>query len=83
MVGGMVWALSQNKVWKKLSVGELLVDQQRYEWGTQLFKLEDAKRLFEWLKNKQTKNLTILHRQVFYVFFNSGLGFNRSISTPP
>jgi 6-phosphofructokinase 2 len=50
MVGGMVWALSQNKSLKEVIRWELLVDQQLMNEGTQLFKLEDAKRLFEWLK---------------------------------
>jgi 6-phosphofructokinase 2 len=53
MVGGMVWALSQNKSLKEVIRWELLVDQQLMNEGTQLFKLEDAKRLFEWLKNNK------------------------------
>jgi len=53
MVGGMVWALSQNKNLKEvLRWGVACGSAATMNEGTQLFKLEDAKRLFEWLKGK-------------------------------
>lgn len=53
MVGGMVWALSQNKNLKEvIRWGVACGSAATMNEGTQLFKLEDAKRLFEWLKDK-------------------------------
>jgi 6-phosphofructokinase 2 len=53
MVGGMVWALSQNKNLKEvLRWGVACGSAATMNEGTQLFKIEDAKRLFEWLKGK-------------------------------
>lgn len=53
MVGGMVWALSQNKSLKEvLRWGVACGSAATMNEGTQLFKLEDAKRLYEWLKDK-------------------------------
>jgi 6-phosphofructokinase 2 len=53
MVGGMVWALAQNKPLKEvLRWGVACGSAATMNEGTQLFKLEDAKRLFEWV-NKQ------------------------------
>ena len=53
MVGGMVWALSQNKSLKEvIQMGVCCGTAATMNEGTQLFKLEDAKRLFEWLKDK-------------------------------
>jgi len=53
MVGGMVWALSQNKNLKEvIRWGVACGSAATMNEGTQLFKLEDANRLFEWLKNK-------------------------------
>lgn len=53
MVGGMVWALSQNKSLKEvIRWGVACGSAATMNEGTQLFKLEDAKRLFEWLQNK-------------------------------
>ncbi|RBN51205.1 1-phosphofructokinase family hexose kinase [Flavobacterium psychrolimnae] len=53
MVGGMVWALSQNKSLKEvIRWGVACGSATTMNEGTQLFKGEDAKRLFEWLKNK-------------------------------
>ncbi|OXA81160.1 6-phosphofructokinase 2 [Flavobacterium aquidurense] len=53
MVGGMVWALSQNKSLKEvIRWGVACGSAATMNEGTQLFKLEDANRLFEWLKNK-------------------------------
>ena len=53
MVGGMVWALSQNKSMKEvIQWGVCCGTAATMNEGTQLFKLEDAKRLFDWLKNK-------------------------------
>jgi 1-phosphofructokinase family hexose kinase len=53
MVGGMVWALSQNKSLKEvIRWGVACGSAATMNEGTQLFKFEDAKRLFEWLKNK-------------------------------
>lgn len=53
MVGGMVWALSQNKSLQEvIRWGVACGSAATMNEGTQLFKLEDAKRLFEWLKDK-------------------------------
>ena len=53
MVGGMIWALSQNKSPKEvIRWGVACGSAATMNEGTQLFKFEDAKRLFEWLKNK-------------------------------
>jgi 6-phosphofructokinase 2 len=53
MVGGMVLALSQNKSLKEvLRWGVACGSAATMNEGTQLFKMEDAKRLFEWLKDK-------------------------------
>jgi 6-phosphofructokinase 2 len=53
MVGGMVWALSQNKSLKEvIRWGVACGSAATMNEGTQLFKFEDAKRLFEWLKSK-------------------------------
>ena len=53
MVGGMVWALSQNKSLKEvIRWGVACGSAATMNEGTQLFKGEDAKRLFDWLKNK-------------------------------
>ncbi|MDI5886902.1 1-phosphofructokinase family hexose kinase [Flavobacterium yafengii] len=53
MVGGMVWALSQNKSLKEvIRWGVACGSAATMNEGTQLFKFEDGKRLFEWLKNK-------------------------------
>jgi len=53
MVGGMVWALSQNKSLKEvIRWGVACGSAATMNEGTQLFKFEDAERLFEWLKDK-------------------------------
>ncbi|PXY44595.1 1-phosphofructokinase family hexose kinase [Flavobacterium hydrophilum] len=53
MVGGMVWALSQNRSLKEvIRWGVACGSAATMNEGTQLFKFEDANRLFEWLKNK-------------------------------
>ncbi|MBP1223247.1 1-phosphofructokinase family hexose kinase [Flavobacterium sp. 1355] len=53
MVGGMVWALSQNKSMKEvIRWGVACGSAATMNEGTQLFKYEDANRLFEWLKSK-------------------------------
>jgi 6-phosphofructokinase 2 len=53
MVGGMVWALSQNKNLKEvIRWGVACGSAATMNEGTQLFKVEDAKRLYEWLKDK-------------------------------
>jgi 6-phosphofructokinase 2 len=53
MVGGMVWALSQNKPLKEVvQWGVACGSAATMNEGTQLFKKEDAQRLFEWLQNK-------------------------------
>jgi 6-phosphofructokinase 2 len=53
MVGGMVWALSQNKNLKEvIRWGVACGSAAAMNEGTQLFKLEDAKRLYEWLRDK-------------------------------
>jgi 6-phosphofructokinase 2 len=52
MVGGMVWALSQNKTLKEvIRWGVACGSAATMNEGTQLFKKEDAQRLFEWLNN--------------------------------
>lgn len=53
MVGAMVWALSQNKSLKEVvQWGVACGSAATMNEGTQLFKAEDAKRLFQWLQNK-------------------------------
>lgn len=53
MVGGMVWALSQNKSLKEvIRWGVACGSAATMNEGTQLFKGEDAKRLFSWLMDK-------------------------------
>jgi 6-phosphofructokinase 2 len=53
MLGGMVWALSQNKSLKEvIRWGVACGSAATMNEGTQLFKLADAKRLFKWLKDK-------------------------------
>jgi 6-phosphofructokinase 2 len=53
MVGGMVWALSQNKSLKEVvQWGVACGSAAAMNEGTQLFKVEQAKRLFEWLQTK-------------------------------
>jgi 6-phosphofructokinase 2 len=53
MVGGMVWALSQNKPLKEvIRWGVACGSAATMNEGTQLFKGSDAQRLFEWLKDK-------------------------------
>ncbi len=53
MVGGMVWALSQNKSLKEvIRWGVACGSAATMNEGTQLFKAADAQRLFDWLKDK-------------------------------
>ena len=53
MVGGMTWALAQNKpLTEVIRWGVACGSAATMNEGTQLFKLEDAKRLFEWLNDK-------------------------------
>ena len=53
MVGGMVWALSQHKSLKEvIRWGVACGSAATMNEGTQLFKREDAQRLFDWLKDK-------------------------------
>lgn len=53
MVGAMAWALSQNKSLKEVvQWGVACGSAATMNEGTQLFRLEDANRLFEWLKEK-------------------------------
>ncbi|WP_348823999.1 1-phosphofructokinase family hexose kinase [Flavobacterium aestuarii] len=53
MVGGMVWALSQNKNLKEvIRWGVACGSAATMNEGTQLFKGADALRLFDWLKDK-------------------------------
>jgi 6-phosphofructokinase 2 len=53
MVGAMVWALYQNKSLKEVvQWGVACGSAATMNEGTQLFRLEDAKRLFEWLQKK-------------------------------
>ncbi|AOW11221.1 1-phosphofructokinase family hexose kinase [Flavobacterium gilvum] len=53
MVGGMVWALSQNKSLKEvIRWGVACGSAATMNEGTQLFKGSDAQRLFDWLTNK-------------------------------
>jgi len=53
MVGGMVWALAQGKSLKEVAQwGVACGSAATMNDGTQLFKAEDANRLFEWLKKK-------------------------------
>lgn len=51
MVGGMVWALSQNKTLKEvLQWGVSCGTAATMNEGTQLFKLDDVEKLFKNLK---------------------------------
>ncbi len=53
MVGGIVWALSQNNSLKEaMRWGVACGTAATMNEGTQLFELEDAKRLYGWLKDK-------------------------------
>lgn len=53
MVGGMVWALSQNKSLKEaIRWGVACGSAATMNEGTKLFQLNDAQRLFEWLRDK-------------------------------
>ena len=53
MVGAMVWALSKNKSLKEvIQWGVACGSAATMNEGTQLFNLEDAQRLFEWLQKK-------------------------------
>ena len=53
MVGGLTWALSQNKSLKEvIRWGVACGSAATMNEGTQLFKKEDAVRLFEWLKDR-------------------------------
>jgi 6-phosphofructokinase 2 len=53
MVGGITWALSQNKSLQEvIRWGVACGSAATMNEGTRLFKPEDAKRLFEWLKDK-------------------------------
>jgi 6-phosphofructokinase 2 len=53
MVGGMVWAISQNKSLKEvIRWGVACGSAATMNEGTQLFKSNDAQRLFDWLKDK-------------------------------
>ena len=53
MVGAMVWALSQNKSLKEVvQWGVACGSAATMNEGTQLFKIEDAQRLFQWLQQK-------------------------------
>ena len=53
MVGAMVWALSQNKSLKEVvQWGVACGSAATMNEGTQLFKLQEAKRLFEWLQKR-------------------------------
>ncbi len=51
MVGGMVWALSQNKTLREvIQIGVCCGTAATMNEGTQLFKVEDVKRLFQEMK---------------------------------
>jgi len=53
MVGGIVWALSQGKSLKEAAQwGVACGSAATMNEGTQLFKAEDARRLFEWLRKR-------------------------------
>lgn len=53
MVGGMVWALSQNKSLKEVvQWGVACGSAATMNEGTQLFKAEDAKRLYDWISRR-------------------------------
>ncbi|OYU82327.1 MAG: phosphofructokinase [Flavobacterium sp. BFFFF1] len=53
MVGGMVWALSEGKSLKEvIRWGVACGSAATMNEGTQLFKAQDAKRLYEWLNKK-------------------------------
>lgn len=56
MVGGMVWALSAGKTLQEmLRWGVACGSAATMNEGTQLFKKEDAQKLFEWLRNYSKK----------------------------
>ena len=56
MVGGMVWALSAGKsLQEMLRWGVACGSAATMNEGTQLFKIGDAKKLFEWLQNYSKK----------------------------
>ena len=56
MVGGMVWALSEGKnIQEMLRWGVACGSAATMNEGTQLFKKEDAQKLFEWLQNYAKK----------------------------
>lgn len=51
MVAGMVWALSEKKTYREMAqLGVACGSAATMNLGTQLFKREDAWRLFEWIK---------------------------------
>jgi len=53
MVGGMVWALSQDLPLKDvIKWGVACGSAATMNDGTQLFKGEDARRLFDWLQKR-------------------------------
>ena len=53
MVGGILWALSQNKSLKEaIRWGVACGSAATMNEGTKLFQLQDANRLFEWLRDK-------------------------------
>jgi 6-phosphofructokinase 2 len=56
MVGGMVWALSEGKsLQEMLRWGVACGSAATMNEGTQLFKIDDAQKLFEWLQNYSKK----------------------------
>jgi 6-phosphofructokinase 2 len=56
MVGGMVWALSEGKTLQEmLRWGVACGSAATMNEGTQLFKKEDAQKLYEWLQNYSKK----------------------------
>ena len=56
MVGGMVWALSAGKnLQEMLRWGVACGSAATMNEGTQLFKIEEAKKLYEWLQNYSKK----------------------------
>ena len=53
MVGGMIWSLSQNKSLKEaIRWGVACGSAATMNEGTKLFQLQDARRLYDWLKDK-------------------------------
>jgi 6-phosphofructokinase 2 len=54
-----IWALAQTLL-KKSFVGGVCGSAATMNEGTQLFKLEDAKRLFEWLTNNEYNRVFLL-----------------------